>query len=230
MKKLLIALMLVLMVVPCVFAEESSKSDINWEIIDSVGVNAAFDHISMRGKFATSDVVTNKMTGFGVGLVAEADLSEIPNFLKPGWYAYFDLGFAFSNKVTFIDTEYTKETVDSILGIRSHLCVLKTLDLKLPFEIRVGGGFAFNRIAATNTTVSNVRMNARSLGIAAVGEGILKIGDHFGVSLIANVDMGFTTKIYSREKSGSGLITMQKRNSFGFGLDLSFRLGVKYII
>jgi len=228
MKKILIALMLVVMVIPCVFADETSKSEINWDIIDSVGVNAALDHVSMRGKFNTSDVVTNKMTGFGVGLLLEADLSEIPDFLKPGWYAYFDLGFAFSNKIMFVDNEYTNETVDSILGIRSHLGVLKALDLKLPFELRVGGGFAFNRIAATSD--SNLRMNARAFGLSAMGEGVLKLGDHFGISLVANVDMSFATKIYSREKLGSGLITIQKRSSFGLGLDLSFRLGAKYII
>lgn len=228
MKRFLIALMLVVMVIPCVFAEEASKSEINWEIIDSVGVNAALDHISMRGKFNTSDVVTNKMTGFGVGLLVEADLSEIPNFMKPGWYAYSDLGFSFSKKIMFVDNEYTNETADSILGIKSHLCVMKALDLKLPFEVRVGGGFAFNRISATSDT--NLRMNARAFGIAVVGEGLLKIGVHFGISLVANADMSLATKIYSREKSGSGLVTIQKRSSFGLGLDVAVRLGAKYII
>ena len=111
MKRFLIALLLVVLVIPCVFADETSKSEINWDIIDSVGVNAALDHISMRGKFNTSDVVTNKMTGFGVGLLVEADLSEIPHFLKPGWYGYFDLGLAFSKKIMFADNEYTNETI-----------------------------------------------------------------------------------------------------------------------
>ncbi len=228
MKRFLIALLLVAMVVPCAFAEETSKSEIGWDLLDSVTVSGALEHISMNGKFETSAEVKNRMTGFGIGLGAEADLSAIPNFLKSGWYGYFDFGFEFSKKVVIHDVEYTNETVDSILGIKSHLCLLRALDINIPVEVRVGGGLAYSRIGATSD--AHLRKNAEAFGLSILGEGILKLGDHFGITLVADLDLSFATKVYSRQKNGSGLVTIMKRSSFGFGLDASVRLGAKYII
>ncbi len=229
MKKLLVALLLLAMVVPCVFAEGEAKSGINWNIIDSVGLQGGFEHVSMRGKFISEELKTNKMTGFGFAVYGEVDLSEIPDFMKPGWYAYVDFGMEFAGKVTFNDTKYDKETLERKYGIKTHLCLLRKLELDIPVEVRVGGGIAYNALHGKAISTTN-RLSARALGLAIIGEGVYKFNDHFGASLVADFDMSLLTKIQHKYKTDTGYSEIGKHTSFGFGLDIAVRAGVKYII
>lgn len=261
MKRFLVALLLVVMVMPCVFADDEVKEEAapvveepvaeepvaeehvveveapavevpsekgdKWEIIDSIGLQVAFEHVSMMGKFNSDDVKTNKMSGVGIGLVAELDLSEIPHFLKPGWFAYFDFDLMFSKKITFRDVKYTDEEMSKILGIRSHLCVLRALNLKLPFQTRVGAGVGFNRIAAS---ASEERHSATAWSFAIVGEGVLTIGKHLGISLVADLDLSFVTNAQAKQRMANGAVTFTRHTSGGFGLDLAVKAGIKYVI
>jgi len=229
MKKLLVALLLLAMVAPCVFAEGETKSGSNWDIVDSVGLQGSFEHISMRGKYGSEELKTNKMTGFGFAVYGELDLSEIPDFLKSGWYAYVDFGMEFSGKVTFYDTKYDKDTMERKYGIKTHVCLLRELNLDIPVEVRVGGGVAYNALHGKAISTSR-RTSAKSFGLAIMGEGVYKFSDHFGASLVADVDMSLLTRVQEKTKSDTGYVAIGKHTSFGFGLDIAVRAGVKFTI
>ncbi len=228
MKKILSILLLAL-VLALVFAEDAETvSGSGSSILDSVGLNVSFGHASIRGKYDSSDIVRNSILGVGVGLTAEFDLSEIPNFFKDGWYGYADLDFIFSDKIVLIGNRLTKADASSMFAFKSHLGVLRSIDLGIPFETRLGIGVSFNELSAKGD--SNFVTYASSVGVAALGECSLNMGDHLALSLTAILGMNLSTSIYNKERYSSGLVSIKKRDSLGLGLDASVKLGVRYII
>ncbi len=230
MKKLIIVLLLVALMVPCAFAEEEAASDsgLSWDVIDSVSLHGAFDHISMRGKFFSHEVTTSKMTGFGFGFAVEFDLSEIPNFMKKGWYGYFDMDFIFPGTAHFHDTKYNKENSSGRFGLKSHIGIMRDFEFGIPFATRIGAGFAYNlmRLKPDSSTVSS----SRAIGFSLLGEATYTFGEKFGVTLAANVDMSFVTRSQQKIKDSTGGATMKRHTAFGFGLDFAVNAGFKFIM
>ncbi len=230
MKKLVIVLLLIAMVVPCAFAEEEVASDSGsgWRVLDSVSVQGALDHISMRGKFFSNEVTTSKMTGFGFGVAIGFDLSEIPNFMAKGWYGYLDLDFSFPGTSYFHGTKYNKENSTGRFGFKAHIGIMRDFDFGIPFDIRIGAGFAYNlmRLKPDSSTVAT----SSAIGFSLLGEGTYTFGEKFGLTLAANIDMSFVTRSQTKVKSSTGGVSMNQHTAFGFGLDFAVKAGFKFIL
>ncbi len=230
MKKAFIAVLLLLVVATAsVFAEEASTK----KLFNSVQIGAGFDFFSAKGKWDDLDAQKgNSKSGFGFSLGTTMDMSAIPKFLADGWYGYFGLDIYFSGKFKFADQKYPTDIVEvkSSMGFKTHLAILYHTTLNTPLDFYFGAGFAMDNMSGTLRAmgISGIS-SATSWGLSIYAEGSYKLGKHFAVNVTVIPDITFVTKMQTKENV-EGLKIIQKRTSFGFGIDVSAKLGVKYIL
>jgi len=245
MKKIIVAsLLIALLSCAVLFAEDEENKTVQFEgtqdtLVDSVLALGGYEFDYAKGMFwderiSKSREYSNKAGGFGFSTAVNFDLSAIPHFLKKGWYCLVDLGFFFPQKVTLLDITYPLDGTETIskLGIKSHVVLTHYFNFGFPIDFYFGAGFAYSQFSVKNKTADvNETYNgtASTMGLALFAEADYKFGSHFAVTLIVNPDITFATRSETALNS-NGYIRLEKQTSSGFGVGVSVRAGLKYIV
>lgn len=235
MKKTLTVLLLVLILIPsfCFAKELSGIKDKILEPIAAVQLGAGYDFFTLKGKYGKHGLTSNRMSALGINLAVTLDLSKIDNFMKEGWFGYFDIGTGFSGKVHFAGSDYNSKTTPKLLNatdFKIHLVIMRRFNFQIPLDVYLGGGLAYNSFTGNiKTYTSNVKLSARAWGIALYAEGDYKFTKHLAVCVSLNPDISFITKLQEKSRENTGAVTINRHTSMEFGLCVTAKASIKYI-
>lgn len=229
MKKTVVAILLVVVLsVSFAFAQDSASK----KFVESIRLGAGYDLMYASGKFDEGKTsFDNSKSGLGLSAGMAFDLSAIPNFLKEGWYSYAGLDFYFSNSLTFRGDKHPTETetVKGSVGMKVHLVLMHHHTFNTKFNFYFGGGFSFGWM--TGKLIQGPQESTKSVtvwGVAIYGEVSYRIVNHISVDLTVIPDITLITNMQSAVET-DGYKKIETRTSFGFGVSLSVKLGLKYI-
>ena len=233
MKKAIAILLLCVVAVAGVMAGAELKFQ-PARLFDSVSVNVGFDMFTASAKGYDLlrnpyDIKSDAM-GASVGITTLIDYSEIPDFLKKGWYGYDDIVVFFPNRITIKDTVYDKESGYSRFGLKAHSGVVRKVDFGIPVHFYLGAGFSYGMAYVwQKSDDSSTSASAQAFGAGLLAMAEYAFGDHFAVTLTVNNDFTFLSRVVETDISYKGSETIVRHTSFGFGYELSAMAGIKYI-
>ena len=233
MKKAIAVLLLCAVAVAGVFADAELKFQ-PARIFDSISLDAGFDMLTASVRAyedeSSSDIKAEAM-GPSAGITTLIDFSEVPGFLKEGWFGYNDIVVFFPNRIIIDNKVYSKDSDPkySTFGIKAHMGVVRKVDFGIPVHFYFGAGLSYGMAYAWNTADSVVDSESvQSFGAAVLTMAEYAFNDHFAVTLTLNHDFTFLTRVESCiSHKGSDLI--YRYTSVGFGYGFAARAGVKYI-
>ena len=234
MKKTVAVLLLLAIVITGVFADDAKPETKN--LIHSITIDGGFDMLYAKGQ---EDIpgqdprgFTNSAFGAGASLAIRLDLSAVPNFLKEGWYGYFDGGVYFTGKERIADHDYPEEGDPreiTFIGGKAHLAILRQVDFGIPVDFSFGGGFAYDMINLSYREGDLIITgSAQTWGASLFIIADYKLGKHFAVTAVINPDFTLVTRVEKKEKY-KGTEGIERYTAFGFGFSLGARLGFTYI-
>ncbi len=233
MKKAIAILLLCAVAVAGVFAAAELKFQ-PARVFDSISLHSGFDMFtsSVRAYDFLHNPYDIKSEAMGVsaGISLLIDFSEIPDFLKEGWYGYNDIEVFFPEKIVIKDTAYNKESGYSRLGLKTRMGIVRKADFGIPVKFYFGAGFTYGKaIAWVKSDESETSTSAQAFGAGLLTRVEYPFSDHFAVSVSMNYDLTFLSRVVEIDNRYRGTETISRHTSFGFGYGFSAMAGVKYI-